>query len=56
MSEEDKKMALKYGYNDLIAEAECVEEYGEWLHMSLLGYNEDLLREMAEYAKAHSVM
>lgn len=32
---------------DLLSEAECVEEYGEWLHMELLGYNADALREAA---------
>lgn len=29
-------------------EAECVEEYGEWMHMSLMGYSADSLREAAE--------
>ena len=24
--------------DDLYMEAECVEEYGEWIHMSLMGY------------------
>ena len=34
--------------DDVIQEAECVEEYGEWMHMSLLGYGADELREAAE--------
>ena len=34
--------------DDLYMEAECVEEYGEWMHMSLMGYSADRLREAAE--------
>lgn len=34
--------------DDLYMEAECVEEYGEWMHMSLMGYSADSLREAAE--------
>ncbi len=34
--------------NDLIQEAECVEECGEWIHMSLLGFSADELRKAAE--------
>lgn len=30
--------------DQLIQEAECVEEYGEWQHMLLLGYSADMLR------------
>lgn len=33
---------------DVLREAELVEEYGEWSHMSLMGYFEDELREAAE--------
>ena len=29
-------------------EAECVEEYGEWMHVSLMGDSADSLREAAE--------
>lgn len=34
--------------DQLIQEAECVEEYGEWQHMILLGYPADMLRSAAE--------
>lgn len=34
--------------DQLIQEAECVEEYGEWQHMLLLGYSADILRSAAE--------
>ena len=34
--------------DQLIQEAECVEEYGEWQHMLLLGYSADMLRNAAE--------
>ena len=34
--------------DDLYMEAECVEEYGEWMHMPLMGYSADSLREAAE--------
>lgn len=34
--------------DQLIQEAECVEEYGEWQHMLLLGYSADMLRNAAD--------
>ena len=34
--------------DQLIQEAECVEEYGEWQHILLLGYSADMLRNAAE--------
>lgn len=34
--------------DDIIREAELVEEYGEWYHMSLMGYSETELRQAAE--------
>ena len=34
--------------DQLIQEAECVEEYGDWQHMLLLGYSADMLRNAAE--------
>lgn len=33
---------------ELLAEAECVEECGEWMHMSLMGYSPEALRKAAE--------
>lgn len=33
--------------DDLFFEAECVEEYGEWVHMSLMGYGVEDLSEAA---------
>lgn len=34
--------------DDLISEAECVEEYYEWIHLSLLGYTSKSLRATAD--------
>ncbi len=34
--------------DDVICEAECVEEYGEWQHMALMGYGYDELMEAAD--------
>lgn len=38
--------------DDVIREAELVEEYGEWYHMSLMGYSETELRQAAEAMSA----
>lgn len=38
--------------DDVIQEAELVEEYGEWYHMSLMGYSETELRQAAEAMSA----
>lgn len=35
------------GRDGLIEEAECVEDCGEWLHMSLMGYRPETLRLLA---------
>ncbi len=44
------EIAQKHGLDgdDLITEAETVEECGEWLHMSLLGFRPEDLRAAAE--------
>lgn len=53
MSEKEKKeldeiiARCRITKDDLYMEAECVEEYGEWIHMSLMGYSTDDLREAA---------
>lgn len=39
---------IKITKDDVLQEAECVEEYGEWLHMSLIGYSPEELREAAK--------
>ena len=39
---------LRMSKDDVIREAELVEEYGEWYHMSLMGYAEDELRAVAD--------
>lgn len=39
---------LRMTKDDVLREAQCVEDCGEWLHMSLMGYFEDELREAAE--------
>lgn len=47
MSEKDKReldeiiVRCCITKDDLYMEAECVEEYGEWIHMSLMGYSAD---------------
>lgn len=48
--EELIKIAKKHGLtrDDLLSEADTVEECGEWLHMCLLGYSPEELREAAE--------
>lgn len=38
--------------DDVIREAELVEEYGEWYHMSLMGYSETELRQAADAMSA----
>ncbi len=52
LTDGEKKLAEKYGSDALIVEAETLEECGECLHMSLMGYSPEELREMAEYAKS----
>ena len=53
MSEKEKKeldeiIARCHITKDVLyMEAECVEEYGEWIHMPLMGYSADDLREAA---------
>lgn len=37
--------------DDLLTEAEWVEEYTEWEHMCLMGYFEDTLRSVADIMK-----
>lgn len=34
--------------DSVIQEAECVEECGEWMHIQLMGYGADKLREAAD--------
>lgn len=41
----------KYTSDELFMEAECVEEYGEWIHLDLMGYSADELRAFAELKK-----
>lgn len=47
-------ISMKHGYkhDDLIAEAECLEEYGEYLHMSLVGFSPEQLMEAAKVLEA----
>ncbi len=52
LDSETKTLAIKYGAEHLRREAECVANCGEWLTMSLLGYGEETLRKMAEYAES----
>ena len=52
-NEETKEVlsiAAKRGYsaNELYTESECVAEYGEWMHMPLMGYMSQELWEAAD--------
>lgn len=42
---------MQYNKNDLLIEAETLEETGEYLHIDLIGYSADELRHMAEENK-----
>lgn len=35
----------KFSDDELITEAECLEEYGEYAHMELLGYSSKEIRD-----------
>lgn len=37
-----------FSKDELIQEAECLEEYGEYLHISLMGFTAEELRAHAE--------
>lgn len=41
-----KKLGLSK--DEVLQEAECVEEYQEWIHMDLIGYSAIELRQVAE--------
>lgn len=38
---------LHMSKDDVIMEAECVENYNEWLHMALMGYSSEELMDAA---------
>ncbi len=38
---------LRLSKNDLITESECVSEYGEYYHMSLMGFSSQQLWDAA---------
>lgn len=46
LMEQIEKMRLTR--DDVILEAECLEEYGEYIHMSLMGYSVKALRKAAD--------
>ena len=52
LDSEEKALAIKYGAEYLHREAKWIANHGEWLTMSLLGYGEETLRKMAEYAES----
>lgn len=39
---------LRLTKDDVIMEAECVDQYGEWIHISLMGYGYEDLMAAAE--------
>lgn len=51
LDSEAKTLAIKYGAEYLRREAKWVANH-EWLTMSLMGYEEETLRKMAEYAES----
>lgn len=44
------RLLKKYGTDELLMAAECFEEYGEFLHMDLIGYTDKELRAVAAAA------
>ncbi len=48
--DELKKIVKRLGLSkdDLIQEAELVEEYGEYFHMALVGYRPEAMRDLTE--------
>lgn len=44
-----------YSADELIMEAECVEEYGEYQHLCLMQYSAQQLREFAKKAEEKEV-
>jgi hypothetical protein len=52
LSDEAKTLAIKYGAKYLRREAKWVANHEKWLTMSLMKYEEETLRKMAEYAKS----
>lgn len=52
LSNKAKTLAIKYGAKYLRREAKWVANHGEWLTMSLMEYEEETLRKMAEYAES----
>lgn len=41
-----KKLGLSK--DEILQEAECVEEYQKWIHMDLIGYSAEELRQVGE--------
>lgn len=52
LSNKTKALAIKYGAEYLRREAKWVANHEKWLTMSLMGYEEETLRKMAEYAES----
>ena len=46
LMEQIEKMRLTR--DDVILEAECLEEYDEYIHLSLMGYSVEILRKAAD--------
>jgi len=45
----------KFTADELIMEAECLEEYGEYLHVALIGYSAEELRRYADLVNDHKI-
>jgi uncharacterized protein (DUF1330 family) len=52
LSDEAKTLATKYGAKYLRRETKWVANHEKWLTMSLMEYEEETLRKMAEYAES----
>lgn len=51
LSEAEQRIVNQFTKDELLMEAETVEDCGEWLHMSLMGYKPEDLRRLAEFCQ-----
>lgn len=45
----------RFSKDELIQEAECLEEYGEYLHIPLMGYSPEELRAYAKSLEENEI-
>ena len=51
-----RQLAMRYGYNALIKEADFVRSFDQWARIHLIGYSYEELVEMAEYARSKGII